>query len=135
MAAISFFFFSSRRRHTRSLCDWSSDVCSSDLADIQSAAGGRPSRARGGRRPLPDKAFFAARTADCRRAGGRHAVSQPAPPAADAQALLFARDVARLNRLRRAYERLVPARLDPEAPGIGDALVRESTALFTDLRH
>src|SRR5260221_7738170 len=23
-------FFSSRRRHTRSLCDWSSDVCSSD---------------------------------------------------------------------------------------------------------
>src|SRR5260221_8901767 len=26
----SFFFFSSRRRHTRSLCDWSSDVCSSD---------------------------------------------------------------------------------------------------------
>src|SRR5947207_4910291 len=27
-----FFFFSSRRRHTRSLCDWSSDVCSSDLS-------------------------------------------------------------------------------------------------------
>src|SRR5260221_720532 len=24
------FLFSSRRRHTRSLCDWSSDVCSSD---------------------------------------------------------------------------------------------------------
>src|SRR5260221_4295420 len=29
-----FFFFSSRRRHTRSLCDWSSDVCSSDLSGI-----------------------------------------------------------------------------------------------------
>src|SRR5215204_5315778 len=28
------FFFSSRRRHTRSLCDWSSDVCSSDLASF-----------------------------------------------------------------------------------------------------
>src|SRR5690349_25085007 len=28
------FFFSSRRRHTRSLRDWSSDVCSSDLAYI-----------------------------------------------------------------------------------------------------
>src|SRR5262245_62637442 len=27
-----FFFFSSRRRHTRCLSDWSSDVCSSDLA-------------------------------------------------------------------------------------------------------
>src|SRR2546429_9845884 len=28
----SFFFFSSRRRHTRCSRDWSSDVCSSDLA-------------------------------------------------------------------------------------------------------
>src|SRR5947199_1755238 len=27
------FFFSSRRRHTRCLSDWSSDVCSSDLPD------------------------------------------------------------------------------------------------------
>src|SRR2546430_13578846 len=26
-----YFFFSSRRRHTRFDCDWSSDVCSSDL--------------------------------------------------------------------------------------------------------
>src|SRR5205814_4028130 len=28
------FFFSSRRRHTRCLSDWSSDVCSSDLATV-----------------------------------------------------------------------------------------------------
>src|SRR2546427_6746900 len=28
-----FFFFSSRRRHTRFDCDWSSDVCSSDLGE------------------------------------------------------------------------------------------------------
>src|SRR5690349_23309779 len=28
------FFFSSRRRHTRSLRDWSSDVCSSDLGTL-----------------------------------------------------------------------------------------------------
>ena len=28
---VVFFFFSSRRRHTRYQCDWSSDVCSSDL--------------------------------------------------------------------------------------------------------
>src|SRR5579859_4401077 len=27
------FFFSSRRRHTRFDCDWSSDVCSSDLLE------------------------------------------------------------------------------------------------------
>src|SRR2546430_5327147 len=30
-SSISLFFFSSRRRHTRFDCDWSSDVCSSDL--------------------------------------------------------------------------------------------------------
>src|SRR5271168_1715398 len=29
-----FFFFSSRRRHTSSYGDWSSDVCSSDLANV-----------------------------------------------------------------------------------------------------
>src|SRR5688572_31933044 len=32
-----FFFFSSRRRHTRFDCDWSSDVCSSDLGSSQEA--------------------------------------------------------------------------------------------------
>src|SRR2546430_5362511 len=32
-ALFTFFFFSSRRRHTRFDCDWSSDVCSSDLPD------------------------------------------------------------------------------------------------------
>src|SRR5438067_11094856 len=32
-----FFFFSSRRRHTRSKRDWSSDVCSSDLAGQNAA--------------------------------------------------------------------------------------------------
>src|SRR5688572_32590065 len=31
-SVLFFFFFSSRRRHTRFDCDWSSDVCSSDLA-------------------------------------------------------------------------------------------------------
>src|SRR6266853_2208496 len=44
MIYIFFFFFSSRRRHTRFDCDWSSDVCSSDLLVLR---GGRvidPSR-------------------------------------------------------------------------------------------
>src|SRR5688572_32676552 len=37
------FFFSSRRRHTRFDCDWSSDVCSSDLPaeNLRGAAGSR----------------------------------------------------------------------------------------------
>src|SRR5260370_7455503 len=34
------FFFSSRRRHTRFKCDWSSDVCSSDL--VSAAVRARP---------------------------------------------------------------------------------------------
>src|SRR5437867_13411553 len=34
-----FFFFSSRRRHTRSYGDWSSDVCSSDLGAPPPPAG------------------------------------------------------------------------------------------------
>src|SRR5256885_2384899 len=34
---IEFFFFSSRRRHTRLQGDWSSDVCSSDLNHIDNA--------------------------------------------------------------------------------------------------
>src|SRR2546430_16866050 len=35
-----YFFFSSRRRHTRFDCDWSSDVCSSDLV-VCNGCGGR----------------------------------------------------------------------------------------------
>src|SRR6267142_1414039 len=54
-----FFFFSSRRRHTRLTCDWSSDVCSSDLPEIdlvrhvepeQDVAGGAMPDARYGAR-------------------------------------------------------------------------------------
>src|SRR6267143_3295379 len=37
---MSVFFFSSRRRHTRWNCDWSSDVCSSDLNNPHLLIGG-----------------------------------------------------------------------------------------------
>src|SRR5256886_6469662 len=46
------FFFSSRRRHTRFDCDWSSDVCSSDLGvtldpekEVNLAIGSKPALA------------------------------------------------------------------------------------------
>src|SRR5437899_10729851 len=41
-----FFFFSSRRRHTRCLSDWSSDVCSSDLEQghVHTIGFARPAR-------------------------------------------------------------------------------------------
>src|SRR5699024_11746984 len=37
VASTCVFFFSSRRRHTRSKRDWSSDVCSSDLGFASSS--------------------------------------------------------------------------------------------------
>src|SRR5262249_56214189 len=39
MLALAIFFFSSRRRHTRLVSDWSSDVCSSDLLKNQVTKG------------------------------------------------------------------------------------------------
>src|SRR2546430_12599084 len=39
------FFFSSRRRHTRFDCDWSSDVCSSDLSKRRGSDGCAPAAA------------------------------------------------------------------------------------------
>src|SRR6266853_485491 len=42
-----FFFFSSRRRHTRFDCDWSSDVCSSDLVGVLPRAHGSAIFTRG----------------------------------------------------------------------------------------
>src|SRR6266571_2637803 len=71
------FFFSSRRRHTRLTCDWSSDVCSSDLllgqyaspADVgRSIAAYRAAVEASGRRFDPmqvgvTRAFFVADTA------------------------------------------------------------------------
>src|SRR5476651_1367356 len=59
-----FFFFSSRRRHTRYLRDWSSDMCSSDLhpnlvllrtfSKIYGLCGLRVGYALCGSRELPD---------------------------------------------------------------------------------
>src|SRR2546427_12182705 len=46
MCYCCFFFFSSRRRHTRFDCDWSSDVCSSDLSARASAWRSRASIAQ-----------------------------------------------------------------------------------------
>src|SRR5260221_4130090 len=75
-----FFFFSSRRRHTRSLCDWSSDVCSSDLAVAEArprrrrrpGAAGPPGAGERGADPADHRRVRAAgeRGADVGHAGG-----------------------------------------------------------------
>src|SRR5688500_20200160 len=55
MVYYSFFFFSSRRRHTRLQGDWSSDVCSSDLRQNENLSVGGNARAVDviGRRAAP----------------------------------------------------------------------------------
>src|SRR5690242_19836236 len=75
---VFFFFFSSRRRHTRLTCDWSSDVCSSDLPVLAEAVRGRRLHepCRSARRaaiavPAPDEPHgHAQAAADRPRAGG-----------------------------------------------------------------
>src|SRR5256885_2668890 len=61
LAPVMFFFFSSRRRHTRLQGDWSSDVCSSDLpaddgTDIGYVEAGFGA-GRGGRSDFDDAEF------------------------------------------------------------------------------
>src|SRR5207248_7738404 len=74
-----FFFFSSRRRHTRSYGDWSSDVCSSDLVrgNSNGCAGAAARRRRGSSSPDPCRrrnwsaSSCSRRKARRRRSGGR----------------------------------------------------------------
>src|SRR5204863_39639 len=64
-----FFFFSSRRRHTRSLRDWSSDVCSSDLP-------ARRRSLRDGRQIFIDGERVADVTSDRRLAGAARSLAE-----------------------------------------------------------
>src|SRR5258706_9821579 len=69
-----FFFFSSRRRHTRLVSDWSSDVCSSDLdTDRIERLAVEPPDARAVIERLHREAFYPIRVephAERRRLGG-----------------------------------------------------------------
>src|SRR3989454_3311754 len=63
-----FFFFSSRRRHTRLQGDWSSDVCSSDLAALRTGVIGEIGTDRYWITPAEERVFRAAARAQ-RRTG------------------------------------------------------------------
>src|SRR5438034_9895634 len=74
MRARRCFFFSSRRRHTRSLCDWSSDVCSSDLGGtslsmLRTLDEAYKVAQLGGQRLSPLRAFYLATRSEERRVG------------------------------------------------------------------
>src|SRR5690625_7671730 len=85
---LSFFFFASRRRHTRWPRDWSSDVCSSDLVQhrtpdlyrsvvahvgvetsLTRGCAGRPGSVRGARTPLVHKSRVSLGRSEERRVG------------------------------------------------------------------
>ncbi len=48
--------------------------------------------------------------------------------------MAFAQDIARMNALRKAYERLVPVPLDVYSPALPETRVREASILFSDIR-
>src|SRR6266481_6578319 len=97
-----FFFFSSRRRHTRWNCDWSSDVCSSDLTDVNG-------------QPMKEPPYPPLAQGKVRHVGERVAV-------VIAESLAQARDAAELVEVE--YE-VLPAVVDAAkakgAPAIHDA--------------
>lgn len=62
-------------------------------------------------------------------------MTESGSPDMDSQTLIYARELARLQSLRRTYERLLPTRLDPTAPQLPAPEVRVATVLFTDLRR
>src|SRR2546430_17298258 len=64
------FFFSSRRRHTRFDCDWSSDVCSSDLVGVGVMTAELRGSAAGFFSAAAFSEFFTAAGADGFGAGG-----------------------------------------------------------------
>src|SRR5437867_7924341 len=73
------FFFSSRRRHTRSYGDWSSDVCSSDLGAARGEADPGGGRLLGARREprlalVAENAPVSPRTPEIGRASCRERV-------------------------------------------------------------
>src|SRR6266496_2822309 len=141
---MSFFFFSSRRRHTRSLRDWSSDVCSSDLRHrLDERAGATPKRDRraarrlqhptgppgGGREPPPAaRALLAPAGRAVSRARKAAAEHRRLPLLLRADARPEANPVpdpesgpqeVRLPLRRLGHPRQVPRRARPRSPGRG----------------
>src|SRR5262249_60589314 len=109
-----FFFFSSRRRHTRLVSDWSSDVCSSDLMSNVTAllADGRPYHEAGAGEAQELAAMLATLVAylrACEAAGVRPRTSFPKIAlalAADADLFLT---IAKLRATRKLAARIAEA--------------------------
>src|SRR5690349_23425431 len=124
------FFFSSRRRHTRSLRDWSSDVCSSDLK-IRFMFGGKASVPLVVRLPGGSGTGAAAQHSQSLEAWFAHVpglkVVQPSTPH-DAKGLLLAAiddpNPVLVFEHKLLYKTKGPVPEEPYRVPIGEAVVR-----------
>src|SRR5207248_10221504 len=94
----SIFFFSSRRRHTRSYGDWSSDVCSSDLANVflamyQAETRKGPEGVLDASQRVPREAMLYAYTRNSARAMNELDIIGSIAPGKQADLVLLDRDV------------------------------------------
>src|SRR5207248_2510059 len=94
----SIFFFSSRRRHTRSYGDWSSDVCSSDLANVflamyQAETRKGPEGVLDPSQRMPREAMLYAYTRNSARAMNQQDIIGSIAPGKQADFVLVDRDV------------------------------------------
>src|SRR2546430_7702313 len=95
-----FFFFSSRRRHTRFDCDWSSDVCSSDLGKPAIPLKRQRKRSRG---PAP---FGGLRTGATVRGNSREGRSEEHTSELQSQSNLVCRLLLEKKKNERAAGKL-----------------------------
>src|SRR5699024_12010194 len=102
-----YFFFSSRRRHTISKRDWSSDVCSSDLTHRYSAGWAYPTAAAGGVLGIAVLSMFFARWFRQRvRLRGRLARSEERRVGKESGCWRRARNGKRRNKTGRRADRV-----------------------------
>src|SRR5256884_1952161 len=92
------FFFSSRRRHTRCSRDWSSDVCSSDLANVflamyQAETRKGPEGVLDASQRVPREAMLYAYTRNSARAMNEQDIIGSVTPGKQADLVLLDRDV------------------------------------------
>src|SRR5256886_9859313 len=127
-----FFFFSSRRRHTRFDCDWSSDVCSSDLvraarreahvySEIHPAARGTDLEFV---RQFAPKGIILS--------GGPNSVFDPGAPTADPKLLELGTPILAICYGMQLVAHLAGGKVTPSAEreyGRAEVTVREATGL------